>query len=146
MTHNFYPPIHRYVFDTEKTEDGQIRPTLRKFSRTHSEENIVFDVGRDALSVQNLHQKFQKVTSNIMNAVSSTLTQMTSSSSPIIRRNYSCDDASDIRGSLDTNVAKSILEEFQFHVPKDPLLSPYLAADDVLKEFPPVKIIVSFFI
>jgi hormone-sensitive lipase len=33
-------------------------------------------------------------------------------------------------------------EEFRFTVPKDPYLSPYFATDDILKQLPPVKIIV----
>lgn len=107
-----------------------------------SEENFVFDIGRDALSVQNIQEKFSRVTSNIVNAVSSTFNQITSSNTPIIKRNYSCDDATDIKNNLDSLVAKSPIDEFQFEVPKDPYLSPYYATDDVLKQFPPVKILV----
>ncbi|XP_033232111.1 hormone-sensitive lipase [Belonocnema kinseyi] len=33
------------------------------------------------------------------------------------------------------------LEEFVFSVPRDPLLSPYLASDNLLRKFPPVKIL-----
>lgn len=44
---------------------------------------------------------------------------------------------------LDTERAKSPLEEFVFTVPKDPLLSPYLASDDLLARLPPTKILVS---
>ncbi|XP_015180600.1 PREDICTED: hormone-sensitive lipase isoform X2 [Polistes dominula] len=42
---------------------------------------------------------------------------------------------------LDMERAKSPSEEFAFTVPKDPFLSPYLASDDILARFPPVKIL-----
>ncbi|KAI4483684.1 hypothetical protein M0804_007944 [Polistes exclamans] len=42
---------------------------------------------------------------------------------------------------LDMERAKSPSEEFAFIVPKDPFLSPYLASDDILARFPPVKIL-----
>ena len=36
----------------------------------------------------------------------------------------------------------SPVEEFVFSVPRDPLLSPYLAHDSALSKFPPLKILV----
>ncbi|XP_012274425.1 hormone-sensitive lipase [Orussus abietinus] len=42
---------------------------------------------------------------------------------------------------LDAMGERSPIEEFAFTVPKDPLLSPYLVSDDVLKQMPPMKIL-----
>ena len=36
------------------------------------------------------------------------------------------------------------MEEFIFTVPRDPYLSPYLAADHLLAQLPPVKMLVNF--
>ena len=44
---------------------------------------------------------------------------------------------------LDAESAKSPSEEFVFHVPRDPLLSPYLASDSILARMPPIKIVAS---
>lgn len=42
---------------------------------------------------------------------------------------------------LDIENAKSSMEEFIFTVPRDPYLSPYLAADHLLAQLPPVKML-----
>lgn len=132
--------IEKYVLDAKQCDDGSIEPILRKASRTHSEENIVFDISRDTISVQNFHQKVQRVASSLVDTVSSTITQITTTNRPIIR-NYSCDDVDDVRMLDNEFVPMSPSADFIFSVPKDPLLSPMYAADDVLRQFPPIKII-----
>lgn len=47
-----------------------------------------------------------------------------------------------MRCTLDSVEARSPSEEFKFDVPKNPFVSPYYATDEVLKQLPPVKIIV----
>lgn len=128
--------IEKYVLDAKQCDDGSIKPILRKASRTNSEENIVFDVSRDQLSVQNFQEKVQRVASSLVDTVSSTITQITTSNRPIIR-NKSCDDFQ----SVDEFSSMSPSSDFIFTVPKDPLLSPLFAADDALKQFPPIKIV-----
>ena len=49
--------IEKYTFDTCLDKDGMVLPVLKAESRTHSEENVVFDVGRDTISVQNIQDK-----------------------------------------------------------------------------------------
>lgn len=133
--------IEKYVLDAKQCDDGSIKPILRKAdSRTHSEENIVFDISRDTISVQNFHAKVQRVASSLVDTVSSTITQITTSNRPIIR-NYSCDDAEDFRMLDNESVPTSPSADFIFTVPKDPLLSPLYADDDVLRQFPPTKIV-----
>ncbi|CAO1436583.1 unnamed protein product [Diamesa serratosioi] len=132
--------IEKYVLDTKVTDNG-IEPILRPVSRTHSEENMVFDISRETLSVQNFQEKFQRITSSLVDAVSSTYHQITKTNRPI-NRNYSCDDATDLKANWEGGfVPKSPANEFLFTVPKDPFLSPSYAADDVLMQFPSIKIL-----
>lgn len=132
--------IEKYVLDAEQCDDGSIKPILRKVSRTMSEENIVFDISRDTISVQNFQEKVQRVASTLVDTVSSTITQITTSNRPIIR-NYSCDDADEFRLLDNESVPVSPSADFIFTVPKDPYLSPIYASDEVLKQFPPIKIV-----
>lgn len=131
--------IEKYVVDATKCDDGSIKPILRKVSKTVSEENIIFDVSKETLSVQNFQAKVHRVASTLVDSVSSTFDQITKTNRPIIR-NYSCDDASSSRDD-DELVADSPLCDFIFTVPKDPFLSPFYASDDVLVQFPPIKIL-----
>lgn len=48
-----------------------------------------------------------------------------------------------VRTNLDALIARSPSDEFIFSVPRDPLLSPYWADEELLKKFPPVRILVS---
>lgn len=44
---------------------------------------------------------------------------------------------------MDNSGERSPLDEFVFNVPRHPLLSPYLASESILSQFPPVKILVT---
>lgn len=132
--------IEKYVLDARQCDDGSLKPFLRRVSRTKSEENIVFDVSRDTLSVQNLQSKVQRVASTLVDTVSSTITQITTSNRPIIR-NYSCDDVDDCRTFENESVPTSPSADFIFTVPKDPLMSPLFAPDEELSQFPPTRIL-----
>lgn len=44
---------------------------------------------------------------------------------------------------LDIDNGKSPLDEFVFTVPRDPFLSPYLASDNLLKQLPPIALLVN---
>ena len=46
-----------YVLDTTTNAAGELEPILRPASRSQSEENIVLDIGREAISVQNLQER-----------------------------------------------------------------------------------------
>lgn len=131
--------IEKYVLDTKVTDHG-IEPILRPVSRTNSEENVFFDISRETLSVQNFQEKFQKITTSLVDAVSSTYHQITKTNRPI-NRNYSCDDATDLKANWEGGfVPKSPADEFMFTVPRDPFLSPAYAANDILMQFPSIKI------
>lgn len=133
--------IDKYVVDAKKCDDGSIKPVLRKISKTVSEENIIFDISKDTLSVQNFQSKVHRVASSLVDSVSSTIDQITKTNRPIIR-NYSCDDAEEFRRwENDEMVLDSSSSDFIFTVPKDPFLSPFYASDEMLVQFPPIKII-----
>lgn len=128
--------IERYVLDTTTNAAGEIEPILRPISRTASEENVVLDIGRETISVQNLQEKVSNVASNLVNRVSSTFSAITTSK-PIAASG----SQSDFQSNLDALIARSPSDEFIFEVPKDSHLSPYWATDDVLSQFPPTKIL-----
>ncbi|XP_055700251.1 hormone-sensitive lipase isoform X1 [Phlebotomus papatasi] len=118
--------IERY--NLEKDEE------LRKIqcdSPTTSEDNIIFEVGKDTLSVNFLRDSLQKIATKLFSIVSRPISYVLNSRHvpPSGKRNF------------DSLQAKSPSEEFIFQVPKDPYISPYFATDEVLKEMPPIKII-----
>lgn len=133
--------IEKYVLDAEQCDDGSIIPILRRASRTNSEENIVFDISRDTITVQNFQEKFQRVATSLVDTVSSTITQITTTNRPIINRNYSYDEDDEVKTRNADFVQMSTSDDFIFTVPKDPFLSPIFAEDEVLKQFPPIKIL-----
>lgn len=134
--------IEKYVVDAKQFDDGSYKPILRQISKTSSEENIVFDVSRDALSVQNLQEKVQSVASTIVGTVSSSIAQITTSNRPIIRnRSIESSDNSHSHASDHKPLIQSNSSDFIFTVPKDPFLSPFFADDDALRQFPPIKIV-----
>jgi hormone-sensitive lipase len=132
--------IEKYVLDAKQNDDGLVKPILRKVSRTRSEENIIFDISKDTLSVQSFQQKAYRVASTLVDTVSSTFDQITKSNRPILR-NYSCDDADGLRMLDNELVPQSPSSDFIFTVPKDPLLSPFHASDEMLSQLPPIKIL-----
>lgn len=134
--------IEKYVVDAKQSDDGLIKPILRKVSRTNSEENIVFDISRETISVQNFHHKFQRVASSLVDTVSTTINEITTTNRPIINRNYSYDDADDV-GTFDSErVPLTPSADFIFNPPsKEPLLSPLFADDKDLQQFPPTNIV-----
>ncbi|CRL00605.1 CLUMA_CG013865, isoform A [Clunio marinus] len=112
----------------EKVEHGTIeesKPRDRIGSRTLSEDNIVID----ALSLQNFQERFQKATSTFVNAITTPFKPTNESSLKTIPK---------LQNNL---IPQAPDDEFVFTVPKNPYLSPYLASDDILKQFPPTRIL-----
>uniref|UniRef100_A0A182VWX6 Hormone-sensitive lipase n=1 Tax=Anopheles minimus TaxID=112268 RepID=A0A182VWX6_9DIPT len=128
--------INSYVLDTTTNAAGELEPILRPVSRSQSEENIVLDIGREAISVQNLQERVTTAASNFVSKVSNTLTSITASK-PIAASG----SQNELQTNLDALIARSPSDEFIFHVPKDSHLSPYWATDEVLSQFPPTKIL-----
>lgn len=102
------------------------KPRGRLGSRTLSEENVVLDVGKDALSnVQNFHERISQATSSFVSAITTPF--WPSSSESETKRGNTIPTAPD--------------DEFVFEVPKNHYLSPYWASDEVLRQFPKTKIL-----
>lgn len=128
--------IEKYIVEAKQVDDGTFKPFLRQLSKTSSEENIVLDVSREMLTVQNLQEKVQSV----VDTVSSTLTEITTSNRPIIR-NCLIEDVDDSHSRASSHkLVRTPSSDFIFTVPKDPFMSPFYADDDALRQFPPIKI------
>lgn len=132
--------IEKYVLDAQQCDDGIIKPVLRKTSKTHSEENIVFDISKDTLKMANLHDKVTRVASSLVGSVSNTLLEITKTNHPITRT-LSCGDDDETRTLTSSGVPESLSSDFIFNVPKDPFLSPLYATDDALSQFPAINIL-----
>lgn len=127
--------LEKYVEETPIDEVGEenaskISPTL---SKTLSEENLFTETGKDVLNGQFLGTK-------VSNALGWFNGFMKSSE---IKGGHKDDRIRNLK-NLDALIARSPSVEFAFTVPKDPYLSPYWAADEVLREFPKVSILVSW--
>lgn len=110
--------------DSDKNDfDNKTSSNLR--SRTASEENIVVDAAKEALSLKNFQEKVNNATSSFVSAISTPFKSSTQSSD-------------DTRGNT---IPTAPEDEFVFSVPKNRYLSPYLASDEILKQFPPTKIL-----
>lgn len=92
-------------------------------SRTNSEENLVVDVSKDALSASNFQEKFHSAKTSFVNAITMPF------------RLKSPED------KLAHLIPTAAPDEFVFSVPKNQYLSPYWASDEVLRLFPPTKIV-----
>lgn len=132
--------IGKYVLDAKEHKDGSLKPILRKVSRTKSEENIIFDVSRESLSIQGIQAKFHRVASTLVESVSHTIDQITKTNRPI-KTNYSCDDAYEGNMLENENFLQLPENDLFFNIPKDPFLSPFFADDEALKQFPHIKFI-----
>lgn len=128
--------VERYILDTTGGKDN---PILRSVPTTKSEENILLSAGCDAIKMQTFQNRFCRAVSDVRSSVANTFTSMTKST-PV----RECADFAYVRKRLNSLIPKSPSEEFVFDIPKDPLLSPFWATDDVLRQLPPIKILVSF--
>lgn len=102
-------------------------------SRTPSEENVIIDVIKESLSVQNSHSKIHSTLTSIKNEVSGTDQD---ENKPMKRNNAFVEKNKDFP---DVPVAPE--GEFIFNVPKNYLMSPYLAPDELLRQFPKTNIL-----
>ena len=104
-------------------ENGTETPRRKFGSLTPSEENIVLDVGKESISVQSFQERVTQATTSFMNTVTSPFKSMMSD---------------DSRGN---SIPTASSDEFVFTVPINQYLSPYWASDEVLKQFPPTRIL-----
>lgn len=115
------------------------RPGLN-IPKTQSEENVLLDESRDALNMQNIQVKIYKAVETAASSVASTFNAITAPT--LIRNGIPCNGITFNRNRLNSLTERNPADDYEFDVPKDPFLSPYHASDDMLKQLPPVKILV----
>lgn len=124
---------------SEQKENQESR--LRSNSRSLSEENIVIDVSKEALSVQGFQDKIQSTFSSIKNAITGTLSSSSEASGsagePSIKRNYGFSERRE--DFHDLPIAPE--DDFVFTVPRNYLMSPYMAPAEILQQFPKTNIL-----
>lgn len=129
--------LEKYVEEAPVDEVGEenasnIRMISPTCAKTLSEENLFTEAGKDVLNGQFLGSKVNNALGWFSGFIKS---------SEIKGKNKN-DRIRNLK-NLDALIARSPSVEFAFTVPKDPYLSPYWAADDALREFPKVSILVS---
>ncbi|KAL4715633.1 hypothetical protein ACJJTC_006212, partial [Scirpophaga incertulas] len=141
--------LERYVLDSDTDSEGRrvpvIRPNLRNDDLSHREvesDNSSTLIAETPLvdesdSKEKKRIKTSEAATGIMGAMSSRLAYITGSNT--ISRPMQDDLAA--RTNLDALIARSPSDEFIFSVPRDPLLSPYWADEQLLNKFPPVRIL-----
>ncbi|XP_031621456.1 hormone-sensitive lipase [Contarinia nasturtii] len=109
-------------------------------SRTQSEDNVLFEEGREALNMQNIPTKIYKAVETAANSVASTFNAITS---PTIIRNgiTNANGLGFTRSRLNSLVERNPADDYLFEVPHDPFLSPWDASDEMLLQLPSVKIL-----
>lgn len=117
--------LEKYVLDSDTDSDGNRIPVLR--------DNLNLDESssENEKTIQN-DPTFQQKFAGFVGVLTQKLSLWKN------RKRIS-----DAELFLDADRQKSLVEEFKFSVPKDPYLSPYWAKDEVLKQLPPIQILVN---
>lgn len=120
--------LDKFVLDSDTDTDGTRVPVLRYESGTSSQS---LD--------DSIHQRVTNFVSSLKSRFSSWVTRSNTTNFD----NYSNDSAMTAEKYLDLGKPVNLVEEIKFTVPHDPYLSPFLADDEDLKRFPPVRALVS---
>lgn len=100
-------------------------------------------------SIHTLYRRLPTLAHNLTNILTTPLSHLVSTCRAAVERMqvhpaHEMTENEKMRCTLDSLEARSPSEEFKVcDVPKNPFVSPYYATDEVLKQLPPVKIIVS---
>ncbi|CAG9797696.1 unnamed protein product [Chironomus riparius] len=115
---------------------------VRLNSRTFSEDNIVVDVSKESMSPQGL---LNSAVSGIKSMIDGATNEEEHNDNnnnnnekhaDTLKRNYAFTE------KKQTNeIPKAAEDEFVFSVPRNYLMSPFLASDDILKQFPKINIL-----
>lgn len=132
--------VSKYSKAGQVDGNGLRRTSLLSVPRSRSEENVLFEEGRDALNMQNIPHKIYRAVETAANTVANTFTSITSQAP--IRNGSAVDEYGFVRSRLNSVTEFNPVDEFQFEIPGDPFMSPYYASDEMLRKFPPVKVLV----
>lgn len=133
---------NKYVLETVTDPNGIQKPILTSVPRTKSEENVLLDEGRDVLSMQNIPNKIYKAVETAATSVANTFNAITSPS-PITNGIPANGELAFNRSRLNSLTESNQANEYLFDIPKDPFMSPYYASEEMLKQLPAIKILVS---
>ncbi|CAG9583324.1 unnamed protein product [Danaus chrysippus] len=136
--------LDKYVFESDTDSEGRkfsiIKPNKKLQRDTESESTLVGEPpliqDQDHRDKKRIKARISEAATGIMGAMSSRLAYITGSNN--IRPTQ---EELSVRSNLDALIARSPSDEFIFSVPRDPLLSPYWADDNLLKRFPPVRLL-----
>ncbi|XP_068629365.1 hormone-sensitive lipase [Battus philenor] len=143
--------LERYVLDSDTDSEGRRYPIIKPNNRIREDRELESEasstlVGEPPLideqdskdsKQKKIKTRISEAATGIMGAMSSRLAYITGSNSI----NRPPQDELAFRTNLDALIARSPSDEFIFSVPRDPLLSPYWADEELLKKFPPVRIL-----
>lgn len=128
--------IKKYTPNTSTSMNG-----LKSIPKTQSEDNVLLEEGCDALNMQNIPNKIYQAVGTAATSVANTLNAITSPT--VIRNGITLNNGLLFpRNRLNSLIERNPADDYLFDVPKDPFLSPYYASDELLKQLPPVKILV----
>nr|XP_032517938.1 hormone-sensitive lipase isoform X3 [Danaus plexippus plexippus]XP_032517939.1 hormone-sensitive lipase isoform X3 [Danaus plexippus plexippus] len=136
--------LDKYVFNSDTDSEGRklsVVKANKKLQRdTESESTLVGEPpliqDQEHRDKKRIKARISEAATGLMGAMSSRLAYITGSNN--IRPTQ---EELSVRSNLDALIARSPSDEFIFSVPRDPLLSPYWADDDLLKRFPPVRLL-----
>lgn len=118
-------PTSPFPFTAIDSDENASGTSNNLRSRTASEENIVVDAAKEALSIKNFQEKINNATSSFVSAISTPFKASTNTTD-------------DTRGNI---IPTAPADEFIFTVPNNHYLSPYWASDEILKQFPATSIL-----
>lgn len=128
--------VEKYAPNTSTSMNG-----LKSVPKTQSEDNVLLEEGRDALNMQNIPNKIYRAVETAATSVANTLNAITQPT--VIRNGHTLNNGiSFTRSRLNSLTERNPADDYLFDVPKDPFISPYYAGDELLKQLPPVKILV----
>ncbi|CAH0727126.1 unnamed protein product, partial [Brenthis ino] len=137
--------LERYVFDSDTDSEGRRFPVIKpnNIQKEPESETSSTLVGETPLiqdeelkDKKRMKTRISEAATGLMGAMSSRLAYITGSNN--IRPTQ---EELAVRSNLDALIARSPSDEFIFSVPRDPLLSPYWADEELLKKFPPVRLL-----
>ncbi|XP_059062892.1 hormone-sensitive lipase [Achroia grisella] len=143
--------LERYVLDSDTDSEGRripiIKPNNKALDDSHREAESEASstlIGEPPLVDDPDHKDKRRIKTRISDAANSMMGAMSSKLAYITGSNTITRPIQDdlaVRSNLDALIARSPSDEFIFSVPRDPLLSPYWADEQLLTKFPPVRIL-----
>lgn len=125
-----------YMLDAEELEGSDVLQS----EAADAEENVLFEMPSGIPG--QISERISSVTGCVFGGISGLLPNWAKPGYNCDRKGSSQDGIFVDRVLPETGTIRSLIDEFnKFKVARDPYLSPFLAKDEVLQQFPPVKIL-----